>query len=48
MRCSSVVPAVREGRVRHTETVVHAIDNAPQAFRDVLSGRDVGKTPVPP
>jgi NADPH-dependent curcumin reductase CurA len=38
-----VGPHVRNGRLRVKETVVHGIENAPQAFIDMLRGGNVGK-----
>ena len=32
-----------DGRLRHHETVAHGIENAPAAFVDMLSGRNLGK-----
>ncbi len=34
---------VREGRLRHRETVVDGIDNAPRAFLGLLRGENIGK-----
>jgi NADPH-dependent curcumin reductase CurA len=38
-----VAPHVRDGRLRVKETVVDGLDNAPQAFIDLLRGANVGK-----
>ena len=38
-----VAPAVRDGRIQFRETVVEGLDNAPQAFIDLLRGANVGK-----
>jgi NADPH-dependent curcumin reductase CurA len=38
-----VAPAVRDGRIQFRETVVDGLDNAPQAFIDLLRGANVGK-----
>jgi NADPH-dependent curcumin reductase CurA len=40
---AEVGPHVRDGRVRVKETVVRGIENAPQAFIDMLRGENVGK-----
>ena len=34
---------VKEGRLRHRETVVEGIDNAPRAFLGLLRGENIGK-----
>ena len=34
---------VRNGKLKHRETVVDGIDNAPQAFIDLFSGKNTGK-----
>ncbi len=39
-------PWVRDGRVRYLEHRVAGLANAPQAFRDLLAGRNVGKVVV--
>jgi NADPH-dependent curcumin reductase CurA len=40
---AEVAPLVKGGRLRHRETVVEGIRNAPQAFLDMLSGANTGK-----
>jgi NADPH-dependent curcumin reductase CurA len=37
---------VREGRVRYREDVVEGLENAPEAFRGLLAGRNLGKLVV--
>ncbi len=32
-----------EGRMRYTETIAEGVDNAPQAFMDMLQGKNLGK-----
>ena len=34
---------IKEGKIKYRETVTEGIENAPQALRDVLSGRNFGK-----
>jgi NADPH-dependent curcumin reductase CurA len=34
---------LREGRLRYRETVIHGIENAPDAFVGLLRGESVGK-----
>jgi NADPH-dependent curcumin reductase CurA len=41
-----VAPAVRDGRIKFRETVVEGLENAPQAFIDLLRGANVGKMVV--
>jgi NADPH-dependent curcumin reductase CurA len=36
-------PWVREGRIRHGETIVDGIENAPAAFMGMLEGENIGK-----
>jgi NADPH-dependent curcumin reductase CurA len=43
---AEVAPAVRDGRIQFRETVVEGLDNAPQAFIDLLRGANVGKMVV--
>jgi NADPH-dependent curcumin reductase CurA len=43
---AEVAPAVRDGRIQFRETVVEGLDNAPQAFVDLLRGANVGKMVV--
>jgi NADPH-dependent curcumin reductase CurA len=40
---SEVTPLVQAGKIRPRETVVEGLDNAPQAFLDLLRGGNVGK-----
>ncbi|GAB3009374.1 NADP-dependent oxidoreductase [Amycolatopsis acidiphila] len=40
---AEIAPLVRDGRLRHHETVVEGIRNAPQAFLDMLAGANTGK-----
>jgi NADPH-dependent curcumin reductase CurA len=40
---AEVAPAVRDGRIRFRETVVEGLENAPQAFIDLLRGANTGK-----
>ncbi len=40
---AEVAPAVRDGRIAFRETVVEGLDNAPQAFIDLLRGANTGK-----
>jgi NADPH-dependent curcumin reductase CurA len=41
-----VGPAVRDGRIQFRETVVEGLENAPQAFIDLLRGANIGKMVV--
>ena len=34
---------IREGQVHYLEDIVDGLDNAPEAFRGLLTGRNVGK-----
>jgi NADPH-dependent curcumin reductase CurA len=43
---AEVAPAVRDGRIQFRETVVEGLENAPQAFIDLLRGANVGKMVV--
>jgi NADPH-dependent curcumin reductase CurA len=43
---AEVAPAVRDGRIRFRQTVVEGLENAPQAFIDLLRGANVGKMVV--
>jgi NADPH-dependent curcumin reductase CurA len=43
---AEVAPAVRDGRIQFRETVVEGLDDAPQAFIDLLRGANVGKMVV--
>jgi NADPH-dependent curcumin reductase CurA len=43
---TEVAPAVRDGRIQFRETVVEGLDNAPQAFIDLLRGVNTGKMVV--
>ncbi|HWI71676.1 MAG TPA: NADP-dependent oxidoreductase, partial [Baekduia sp.] len=38
-----VAPAVRDGRIQFRETIVEGLENAPQAFIDLLRGANTGK-----
>jgi NADPH-dependent curcumin reductase CurA len=40
---AEIGPAVRDGRVTFRETIVEGLDQAPQAFIDLLRGGNVGK-----
>ncbi|GHF72897.1 hypothetical protein FHX82_000632 [Amycolatopsis bartoniae] len=40
---AEVAPLVKDGRLKHEETVVDGIRNAPQAFLDLLAGANTGK-----
>ncbi|GAA4664792.1 MULTISPECIES: NADP-dependent oxidoreductase [Amycolatopsis] len=40
---AEVAPLVRSGQLKHQETVVEGIRNAPQAFLDMLAGANTGK-----
>jgi len=37
---------VREGRIKHREQIVEGLDNTPNAFIDLLSGRNFGKVVI--
>ena len=37
---------IKEGKIKYRETVSEGIENAPQALRDVLSGKNFGKQVV--
>jgi NADPH-dependent curcumin reductase CurA len=43
---AEVGPALRDGRISFRETVVEGLDQAPQAFIDLLRGANVGKMVV--
>jgi NADPH-dependent curcumin reductase CurA len=43
---AEVAPLVRAGTIRHDETVVDGIRNAPRAFLDLLGGANTGKMVV--
>ena len=43
---AEVAPAVRDGAIQFRETVVEGLENAPQAFIDLLRGANVGKMVV--
>jgi NADPH-dependent curcumin reductase CurA len=43
---AEVGPAVRDGRIQFRETVVEGLENAPQAFIDLLRGANTGKMVV--
>jgi NADPH-dependent curcumin reductase CurA len=43
---TEVAPLVAAGKVKAPETVVEGLDNAPQAFLDMLRGGNVGKMVV--
>ena len=43
---AEIAPAVRDGRIQFRETVVEGLDNAPQAFIDLLRGVNTGKMVV--
>ena len=40
---AEIAPAVRDGRIAFRETVVDGLENAPQAFIDLLRGANTGK-----
>ena len=35
---------IRDGRVKYRESITEGIENAPQAFLDMLGGGNFGKT----
>jgi NADPH-dependent curcumin reductase CurA len=43
---AEVLPALADGRVQARETVVHGLENAPQAFLGLLAGANTGKMVV--
>ncbi|WP_043840582.1 NADP-dependent oxidoreductase [Amycolatopsis taiwanensis] len=40
---AEVAPLVKSGKLRYEETIVEGLANAPQAFLDLLAGRNTGK-----
>ncbi len=40
---AEVVPLVRAGKLKYRETIIDGLENAPDAFLDLLSGRNFGK-----
>ena len=38
-----ILKLVSEGKMRYRETITKGFENAPQALRDVLTGRNFGK-----
>jgi NADPH-dependent curcumin reductase CurA len=34
---------IEEGKLKYRETIAEGVENAPQAFIDLLNGRNVGK-----
>ena len=34
---------IKEGKIKYRETVTEGLENAPQALRDVLTGKNFGK-----
>ena len=34
---------IKEGKIKFKETIYDGIDNAPQAFVDLLNGKNIGK-----
>jgi NADPH-dependent curcumin reductase CurA len=40
---SEVAPLVQDGRLKSRETIVEGLEQAPQAFLDLLRGRNLGK-----
>jgi NADPH-dependent curcumin reductase CurA len=40
---SNLSKEIHEGRIKYKETITEGFENAPQALRDVLSGKNFGK-----
>jgi len=43
---AEVAPLVESGEIRHEQDVAHGLENAPEAFRGMLKGRNKGKQVV--
>jgi len=40
---SEILNYVKEDKIRYKETITNGFENAPQALRDVLTGKNFGK-----
>ena len=43
MATKKLLDLVQEDKIRYTETITKGFENAPQALRDVLTGKNFGK-----